>query len=113
MNLGSIILFVKDMKAVSAFYRDVVGLQPASDQAFPEHRFLRFDTGSCQLCLHSAASPNGGRQKIGFHVDSVRAVHDALKSRGLRLRRLVNEDGKACFDISDPEGNRIQFWGDY
>ena len=26
MNIGSIILFVKDMKAVTAFYRDVVGL---------------------------------------------------------------------------------------
>ncbi len=113
MKLGSIILFVRDMKTVSAFYRDVLGLDPAPDQEFPEKRFLRFDTGSCQLCLHSAASPNGGRQKIGFHVDSVRAVHEALKSRGLRLRQLENECGKACFDISDPEGNRIQFWGDY
>lgn len=113
MNLGSIIPFAKDMKTVSALYRDVVRLQPAAEQPFAEHRFLRFDTGSCQLRIHSAASPSGGRQKIRFHVDSVRAVHEALKSRGLRLRRLENEDGKACFDISDPEGNRIQIRGCY
>jgi hypothetical protein len=29
------------------------------------------------------------------------------------LRPLKNEDGLACFDISDPEGNRLQFGGKY
>jgi hypothetical protein len=29
------------------------------------------------------------------------------------LRLLKNEDGRACFDIRDPEKNRIQFWGKY
>lgn len=113
MNLGSIILFVKDMKTVTAFYRDVVGLSPDEDQPFPEHRFFRFDTGQCKLCLHSASKPNDGRQKIGFHVESVSAIHQNLKAKGLRLRPLKNENGLACFDISDPESNRIQFWGAY
>jgi len=113
MNLGSIILFVKDMKAVTAFYRDVVGLRPDKEHPFPEHRFFRFNTGACKLCLHSASKPNEGRQKIGFHVESVNAVHQELKAKGLRLRKLENENGLACFDISDPEGNRIQFWGNY
>jgi catechol 2,3-dioxygenase-like lactoylglutathione lyase family enzyme len=113
MNIGNIILFVKDMKAVTAFYRDVVGLTPDEEQPFPEHRFFRFDTGDCKLCLHSASKPNGGRQKIGFHVESVSAAHQNLKAKGLRLKPLKNEDGLACFDISDPEGNRIQFGGAY
>lgn len=113
MEIGSIILFVKNMKAVTAFYRDIVGLSPDPEQPFPEHRFFRFDTGPCKLCLHSASKPNEGRQKIGFHVESVSAVHQSLKRKGLRLRKLENEDGRACFDIRDPEGNRLQFWGDY
>lgn len=113
MNLGSIILFVKDMKSVTAFYRDVVGLTPDEEQPFADNRFFRFSTGQCKLCLHSASKPNGGRQKIGFHVKSVSTVHQNLKAKGLRLRPLKNEDGLACFDISDPENNRIQFWGDY
>lgn len=113
MNIGSIILFVKDMKTVTAFYRDVVELIPDNTHPFPEHRFFCFNTGDCKLCLHSASKPNGGRQKIGFHVESVSAVHQNLKAKGLRLKPLKNEDGLACFDISDPEGNRIQFGGAY
>ncbi len=35
MNIGSIILFVKDMKSVIAFYRDVDGLVPDEEQPFP------------------------------------------------------------------------------
>ena len=79
MNIGSIILFVKDMQSVAAFYRDIVGLLPDEAQPFPAHRFFHFDTGQCQLCLHSASKANGGRQKVVFHVESVKAVHDALK----------------------------------
>ena len=113
MNIGSIILFVKDMKAVTAFYRDVVGLTPDEEQPFPERRFFRFDTGQCKLCLHSSSKPNDGRQKIVFHVESVSAVHQNLKAKGLRLKPLKNEDGLGCFDISDPENNKVQFWGAY
>ncbi len=113
MKLGSVMLFVKDMKSVIAFYRDVVGLVPQEDQPFPAHRFFIFNTGACKLCLHSASKPNEGRQKLVFHVESVSAVHQHLKSKGKRLRKLENEDGLAIFDIRDPEGNRIQFTGNY
>ena len=113
MKLGSVMLFVKDMKGVTAFYRDVVGLVPAEDQPFPAHRFFIFNTCGAKLCLHSASKPNGGRQKIVFHVESVSAIHQRIKSKGKRLRKLENEDGRAIFDIRDPEGNRIQFHGDY
>jgi catechol 2,3-dioxygenase-like lactoylglutathione lyase family enzyme len=113
MELGSIILFVKNMKSVIAFYTDVVGLVPDENQPFPEHRFFIFNTGACKLCLHSASKPNEGRQKIVFHVECVRTVHQELKTKGLRLRKLENDDGLANFDIRDPEGNRIQFWGNY
>ena len=113
MELTGIMLFVKDMKTVIAFYRDVIGLTPDEDQPFPEHRFFRFDTGDCKLCLHSASKPNAGRQKLVFHVESVSAIHQHIKSKGKRLRKLENEDGLAIFDIRDPEGNRIQFHGNY
>ena len=75
--------------------------------------FSAFNTGQCKLCLHKAGKPNGGRQKIVFHVGSVNGVHRNLKAKGLQLRQLKNEDGQAVFDIRDPEGNRIQFWGNY
>ena len=113
LNLSGIMLFVKDMKTVIAFYRDVIGLTPDEDQPFPEHRFFRFNAGDCTLCLHSASKPNEGRQKLMFHVESVSALHQRLRSKGKRLRKLENNDGHAIFDIRDPEGNRIQFYGNY
>ena len=91
MELKGIMLFVKDMKTVIAFYRDVIGLTPDEDQPFPEHRFFRFNAGACTLCLHSASKPNEGRQKLMFHVESVSAVHQHIKSKGKRLRKLENE----------------------
>ncbi len=113
VSLGGVMLFVKDMKKVIAFYSDVIGLTPDEDQPFPANRFYRFDTGECKLCLHSASKPNEGRQKLILHVESVSAVHQDLKAKGLRLRPLENEKGLACFDVRDPEKNRIQFWGKY
>ena len=113
MHLGGIMLFVKDMKTVIAFYRDVIGLTPDEEQPFPEHRFFRFDINGFKLCLHSASKPNEGRQKLMFHVESVSAIHQRLRSKGKRLRKLENNDGQAIFDIRDPEGNRIQFGGNY
>ena len=113
INLGGIMLFVKDMKTVIAFYRDVIGLMPDEDQPFPEHRFFRFNAGACKLMLHSASKPNEGRQKLVFQVESVSAIHQRIKSKGKRLRKLENNDGHAIFDIRDPEGNRIQFGGKY
>lgn len=113
MNLGGIILFIKDMQGAIAYYRDILGLLPDEEQPFPAGSFFRFDTGQCKLCLHKAGKPNGGRQKIVFHVESVNDIHRNLNAKGLRLKPLKNEDGLAVFDIRDPEGNRIQFWGNY
>lgn len=113
VTLGGVMLFVKDMKNVIAFYRDVIGLIPEENQEFPEHRFFRFDTGSAKLCLHSASKPNEGRQKLMLEVESVNAMHQHLKSKGLRLRPLENDNGYGIFDIRDPEKNRIQFVGKY
>ena len=81
----------------------------------PEYVWRQTLSTACSegIAPHSASKPNEGRQKLVFHVESVSAVHQNLKSKGLRLRLLKNEDGCAIFDISDPEKNRIQFWGNY
>ncbi|MGE3807440.1 MAG: VOC family protein [Gemmataceae bacterium] len=115
MEIGSIILFIKDMKAAIGFYRDVLGLEPDDPQPFPAHRFYRFDTGQCKLCLHSASKPNEGRTKVVFHVASVAATHAELKIKKVRVGRLdpPNEEGLGCFGFRDPEGNHLQVWGKY
>ena len=49
MELTGIMLFVKDMKTIIAFYRDVIGLVPDEDQPFPENRFFPFSCRSLHL----------------------------------------------------------------
>ena len=111
MNLGGIILFIKDMQAAIAYYRDILGLHPDEEQPFPANSFFRFNTGQCKLCLHKAGKPNGGRQKIVFHVESVNDVHRNLEAKGLQLRPLKNEDGQAIFDIRAPKEIGFGFGG--
>ena len=111
MKLGNIIIFAENIRVLTDFYQTVIGLEPDDNQPFPEHRFFRFNTGACKLCIHSGTKPNGGRQKIVFHVESVRQIHETLRNKKLKLRPLKPEGGLACFDVRDPEGNRIQFWG--
>ena len=62
MKCTGIMLFCEDIKAQTAWYRDVLGLQP-----FPAHKFVRFsDADGATLCLHSGTKPNAGRQKLTF-----------------------------------------------
>ena len=42
MELTGIMLFVKDMKTIIAFYRDVIGLVPDEDQPFQKTGFSVF-----------------------------------------------------------------------
>lgn len=60
MYLGSIILFVKDMKTVIAFYRDGIGLAPDKEQPFPEHRFFCFNTGLANCAFIARANRTRG-----------------------------------------------------
>ena len=64
MELGSIILFVKNMKSVIAFYRDVVGLSPDEDQPFPEHRFFALIQVLASCASIARANQTKGDRKL-------------------------------------------------
>ena len=115
MFLGDLIVFVKDMKNVTAFYVDVLGLELEEEQPFDIKKFVKIKTGQCKLCLHSASKPNEGRHKMVFTVESVKEKYDELKAKKLRLKKLdpPNPEGLAMFQLKDPEGNIIQIWGKY
>ena len=41
MNLGGIILFIKDMQRAIAYYRDIIGLHPDEEQPYSADSFFR------------------------------------------------------------------------
>ena len=114
MKLRGVMLFCEDIRALTAFYRDVLGLEPDDPQPFPPDRFFRFrGENGAHLSLHSGTKPNGGRAKLLFDVDSVTDIYERLRRAGRRVREPQREDGIVCYDFRDPEGNRIQVYGPY
>ena len=112
MKLSGVMLFCKDIKGLTAFYKDVLGLVPDEPQPFPAHKFFRFKfKNGTSLCLHSGTKPNEGRQKLMFDVKSVQDVYERLKKSGSRVKKPVSDDDILCYDFKDPEGNRIQIYG--
>jgi len=113
MDLGGIMLFCEDIEAMTAFYRDVVGMKPDKNQPFPAHKFFRFKSkrGAC-LCLHSGTKPNGGRQKLMIKCDDIEELFRRLKKFRPKFRPpKPNKEGRVLFDFFDPEKNRIQVGG--
>lgn len=110
-SMNRVILFVKDVPACAAFYRDVLGLQP-TDHA--DAGWVPFDAGGCALALHKATPgkrPSDGTRsvQIVFKVSDVVATRDALIAKGVAMGKLWDVDGEFAFcDGADPEGNLFQ-----
>ena len=81
-------VMVSDMDRSVRFYRDVLGLQ----LRFQSPDWSEFDVGGTTLALHGGGKPGLGQGKeqlagaasIGFNVDNVDAVYEALKAKGAR-----------------------------
>ncbi|HSG32219.1 MAG TPA: VOC family protein [Thermodesulfobacteriota bacterium] len=112
MNITGIMIFCEDIKNMTAFYRDVVGLTPLDTQPFPAHKFFKFvSKKGAELCLHSGTKPNGGRQKLMLYTDDIDGLVKRVKAYKPRVRLPEpDKDGNIVFDFRDPEQNRIQVY---
>lgn len=106
-------IFCENIKALTEFYCEVVGLSPDDPQPFPPHKYFRFRSESgAMLSLHSGTKPNGGRHKIVLLSDDIDGLIRRVRAFNRRVRVPEPEaDGMVVFDFRDPEGNRIQVYG--
>ena len=108
LELQRVVLFVHDLGAVAAFYRDVLGL-PVKPNPDDEREWLEFQAGACTIALHRvdvpAAKPARRQPKIVFRVADVPAARAALTSRGAKLGPVQTLEHFAFCDGKDPEGN--------
>lgn len=115
-SIGWIILYVTDMAAAIAFYRDRLGIPVKSES--PE--WSELDTKGVKLALHVLD------QKVPFHhpaipdvvfdVHDVRAAHAALRERQVKIHDLkqVWSGGEVvgvAAELHDPDGNRLSIHG--
>ena len=113
MPLAGVMLFVKDLPRLAAFYRDVLGLEPIETTRLPD--WVDFRGDGARLSLHaipsgmaagiSIESPPRAREqattKLTFTVRDVEATIASIQAMGLPLLRRPWGGVEAV----DPEGN--------
>jgi catechol 2,3-dioxygenase-like lactoylglutathione lyase family enzyme len=109
LEMRRVILFTRNMEAMSRFYRDIIGL----DLVTSEDGWMEFDAGTCNLALHRGDSTVGKRApKLAFYASDVAAAREALIRRGAETIGKVKSTG--AFDLcdgADPDGNPFQLSG--
>lgn len=113
MKLSEVIVYVEDMAAQVAFYRDVLGLVPAPHENVEDgikHGWLTFETGACVLALHAGGKRRFGEDapKFVFSVADIEAERDRLVGRGVSMDQTFSPaPGIFVSNGLDPEGNRF------
>jgi catechol 2,3-dioxygenase-like lactoylglutathione lyase family enzyme len=108
-----VILYVQDMNAQVAFYRDKLGLPVTSPQELADYSrefWVTLGTGACILVLHGGGKRRLGEDapKIVFRVGDIEAARRELVNREVSLGEVRSPaPGVWVCDGADPEGNKF------
>jgi predicted enzyme related to lactoylglutathione lyase len=109
LAVNRIIYFTNQMKTMTAFYRDVIGLSPIDNAESDPSGFLEFDAGACTIALHKGSPGKPAtRNKIVFFTDDVAATREELIRRGAKMGTFNPKGSLHLCDGKDPEGNKFQ-----
>jgi len=107
--IARVILYVRDIAKVSAFYERHFGMTPIPST---EKGWLELATvsGDCTIALHQAAvsQKSGAAMKLVFAVADVRAFKRARERDGLKFGVVHEAAGFEFANAKDPAGNSIQ-----
>ena len=107
--VSRIILYVRDIPKVAAFYQTHFGLRPLPRA---EAGWLELDAprGGCHIALHQAAvsQKRGSEIKIVFAVKDVAAFVRERAAFGLKFGVVHNAGSHQFANARDPAGNSIQ-----
>ena len=113
MALAGVMLFVKDLAGLTAFYRDVLGLRPIEETRLPD--WVEFRGDGARFSLHAIPSAlaagiridspprprEQGGSKLTFAVRDVDTTLASIEAMGLPILRRPWGGVEAV----DPEGN--------
>jgi predicted enzyme related to lactoylglutathione lyase len=110
VHIARIILYVRDIPKVAAFYQLHFGLKPLPGVAEPGWLELGAPNGGCSIALHQAstAQKRGAEIKMSFGVKDVRAFKAACEAKGLKFGVVHAVNGFEFSNAKDPAGNSIQ-----
>ena len=108
LSIARVILYVRDVPKVAAFYERFFGMKPlpGADDGWLE---LTCPSGSCAIALHRAAKSqkSGAAMKLVFAVKDVEAFVRESEKKGLRFGAIHRPDGFEFSNAKDPAGNSI------
>jgi catechol 2,3-dioxygenase-like lactoylglutathione lyase family enzyme len=118
VKLRRAILFAKDMAAMTAFYRDVLGLPVVES----EPGWVALDAGGVALALHAIPAEIAANilitvppqrrgetpLKLAFVVDEIASTFERLVRHGVSMSELRTFGSRTFSDGMDPEGNVFQ-----
>jgi catechol 2,3-dioxygenase-like lactoylglutathione lyase family enzyme len=107
-QITRVILYVKDVPRVAAFYQRFFGMRPlpGAKDGWLE---LTGPAGGCTIALHKAsvAQKSGAAMKLVFGVTDVRAFKNAKEQQGLKFGVVHAVDDFEFSNAKDPAGNSI------
>lgn len=118
-GLGHLGIFVRDIERMTAFYRDLLGMQVTKQDPDGRMMFLSSDPASVdhEIALMTGRAADDGPpliQQISLRVpslDDLRAFHRNLKDQGYKIDQVVTHLSAIGCYFFDPEGNRTEvFW---
>ena len=125
-GLAELVLIVEDVQRAARFYREVVGLEPASEADDEWAWFFAGDDGQSQrIALHRGAllfeehSPHPAGERFGnihLALDVPRARFDAavehVRGSGTAVYGPTRFDWMRAtsYYFYDPDGNLLEFW---
>jgi predicted enzyme related to lactoylglutathione lyase len=106
-SVTRIILFVKDVSKVAAFYIDILGLQPLNSI---NDDWVELGAGGCNIALHKTSKKATEKHvsKIVFGVTDVQKSKLLLEDRGVTMGKIFSFEGIEFCNGKDPEGNLFQ-----
>jgi catechol 2,3-dioxygenase-like lactoylglutathione lyase family enzyme len=100
MELVEVVVYTRDMERATAFYRDILGLEPDYES---EH-WSTFRTGACTLALHAGSEAPDPT----FAVADLDAEWARLAAAGVDVTEIREPAPRLrVFDARDPDGNRF------
>ncbi len=112
LNLNSVMIGTKQLKALATFYEKVLG-KPA-DMVDAENGFYGWQVGSSYMGLLDHSEMQGktkdpGRVMLNFETSQVKEEFERIKSLGATVVRAPYEMGGGWIaTLSDPDGNYFQ-----
>ncbi len=107
--VSRVILFVKDVARVAAFYQQHFGMKPLPGN---EEGWIELSSGTrgCNIALHKAASnrKSSSAMKLVFGVSNVRKFITEREADGLRFGPIYCPGDFEFANAKDPAGNSIQ-----